>query len=139
MVYQQIIRQSGKKYLRRWVLRLPWGWSLRWHVFEGPDAYVPHDHPFWFASIGLWGAASEELFAVKPNQPPVLRKSRLMLPLLPRFYRSTHVHRIDKLLTKKMYTLVLTGRRIRGWGFWAQHGWVAHRDFTLPGDGAVNV
>lgn len=135
----QEIGPKGDVYLTRYHLT-PWSWwplkkhRLYLHVFWRPDNdRHPHDHPFDFRSIVLWGGYDEMI--VDP-----LERLTCITPWGPRTYAplykhrrgwfsnefrvATHQHIISRLHFTPTITLVIRGEKTRDWGFW------------IPGDGA---
>jgi len=107
-----VIRVRGEKYLGRWILYLG-GFTVRLHKFyRGDDARAPHDHPWPFWTFPLSPQGYWEV---------VLRDGVLMHEFVKGWswnYRpSSHCHYVlDP--KKPFYTLVVTGRKERSWGFW---------------------
>ena len=111
-------------------------YMLRWHLFRWrhfPRIYIhkflrsdddraPHDHPWWFVSILLWGSYVEHRWIDGVRQ--VRRRTAPSIAFRPISTR----HRVE--LTEEWYdmnsryglrpawTLIVTGRDVRGWGFW---------------------
>ena len=111
---RHIRTKEGAMYMRRWCLNV-FGVSLRLHRFHEPDNRF-HDHPFDFMAVTLWGKAKEAL-GTPDNH--VMRKVRLFVP---RFYKADSPHCVVECLG--MWTLVVTGRFKRLWGFYTEDGWV---------------
>lgn len=126
----RIRNEQGEPYLNRLPL-IVWksGWSLYLHHFIGDDVSLPHDHPKWFISIGLWGSYKEEIFkkgvlhAVRTYTAPWIRffpaehQHRLFLESLPELKRGKL-----KYPSRSCWTLVISGRPFRKWGFWHSNG-----------------
>lgn len=101
-------RERCPTYLFRWHLASAFGCRLYLHRFVGEDwSKDPHDHPKRFISIGLWSSYLE----VTPTG-----QRRFRAPWV-RSFPAEHQHRI---LTPwgECWTLVLTLRATREWGFW---------------------
>lgn len=96
--------KTGEVYLRRWyVVATPW-FSVLLHKICTPDKDRDlHDHPWSFWSLVLWGGYEEVL--------------------------GERAHRIYMLDRSPTWTLVLTGRRRREWGFHTAAGWVDWRTY----------
>lgn len=96
----------------RWVLESPW-FSLRLHHFLRPDDMRSlHDHPWWFVTLVLRGRYIDRAEIDGTAVEDHLRPGSV------RFRPSHHRHAVD---TAGCWTLVLTGRINRRWGFW-DHG-----------------
>lgn len=116
---------EGGVYLVRWILAEAFGFRLMLHRFVRDDwARDLHDHPWWFVSLLIWGRYCEE------------GKDRVRF----RFAgtgiarRATWRHRIMVVNPRTgrkgpAWTLVLTGRRQRDWGFWTRGRWAHHREY----------
>lgn len=152
-----VIGPSDRPYLLRWYLIPRNRWcNLYLHCFvRDDDDRALHDHPWWFWSLILWGRYSE----VVPHSPrpsdldagviwpqyAEIRRNCLSLA----FRRAEHRHRVvlpRRLVHRQSWpqqpiigfdqvpcwTLVLTGRRTREWGFWCPQGWRSWKIFTKP-------
>jgi hypothetical protein len=121
-----IIGGKEDPYLLRWYL-LPRNkrFNLYLHKFlRDDDDRALHDHPWWFISFVLKGSYREYL---APQLSVVRRRFSLA------FRPATHRHRVA-LINNPTWTLILTGPKIREWGFWCPKGFVHWRDFTDPRD-----
>lgn len=119
-------------YMLRWYLipRNPW-LNVYLHKFlRDDDDRALHDHPWKFISFMLWGVYSEQRHGHK-----TLVRSAPSLA-----YRdATDRHCITLLRNKAgqempCWTIVLTGPKIREWGFWCPKGFVVWTDFVDVND-----
>jgi hypothetical protein len=113
-------------YLRRWILSLPFGWSIKVHKIVQPDHdRCQHDHPWAFVRIILWGGYIEErgnkIVTLKPWRPWAPWR---IYPVWGRFK-----HRIDHLLKDESWTIMLCSPRFQEWGFYLKSGWMHWRKF----------
>jgi hypothetical protein len=119
-----VIGDPRNPYLLRWYLlpRNPWV-NLYLHKFlRDDDDRALHDHPWWFVSLLLRGAYREVL-----DSGSIVRRAGSI------GYRpATHRHRVV-LLKVPTWTLILTGPKVRTWGFWCPKGFVPWHEFTKPG------
>ena len=157
-----IIGGRHRPYLLRWYLiprnRF---FNLYLHKFlRDDDDRALHDHPWWFASLILRGGYTEivrddssdvlgyyRCSNCGNDQPFYLqscancgrskRVSVLRRPLSLAFRRAEHRHRV--VLHRDLegnpipcWTLILTGRKRRTWGFWCPRGFVPWQRFTAP-------
>lgn len=126
-----------RPYMLRWYVipRNPW-MNLYLHKFcRDDDDRALHDHPWWFVSVMLWGCYAETLFGHAP---------RLRMAGSIAFRRATDRHRVmlakDEQTGRPIpcWTIVLTGRKVREWGFWCPKGFVVWTDFVDRSDkGAI--
>lgn len=103
------------QYLNRWRLLSLWGGrKVYLHHFKGSDwSRNLHDHPKTFVSIGLRGGYVEQT-------PMGIR--RWVAPWF-RTFPPTHIHRIRLNRQVGCWTIVMTGRTVREWGFWKDGTW----------------
>jgi hypothetical protein len=116
------IRNDGDLYLRRFYL-LPriFGCHLYLHhIYKADLARELHDHPWPFWTLCLRGGYIEE---TDTNGTKTSHTAGQL-----KFRPATFKHRIDRILGS-CWTLVLTGRRERKWGFHTDAGWVYWRDY----------
>lgn len=125
----------GPRYLLRWYVipRNPW-LNVYLHKFLHDDEdRALHDHPWWFVSVMVWGKYREVVpypahgnghyHHVERSAPSVALRS------------ASHAHRV---VLKRDYkdrpvpcwTLVITGRVSRDWGFHCPQGWRHWKEFT---------
>lgn len=110
-------------YMRRWMLRTPWG-ELRIHRILRPDAGQDHhDHPWDFTSLILRGAYAEELIGPRGLGVHVHRAGALVRR------RADQAHRITWVAPGTI-TLVIAGPRQRSWGFVTASGWIPWRTYV---------
>lgn len=123
--------EGGDTYLVRYSLvGTPWASVMVHHILRPDAARDRHDHPWSFVSAMLRGGYWEELPPAPdyPGLPPsqwptrkLVRRPRGSV----RYRRAEALHRIDQLLGDT-WTLVLTGRRRRTWGFSVTDGLGTH-------------
>lgn len=101
-------RSDGDVYLQRFILlRCPLGALYLHRFFRGDEDKCLHDHPWHFVSLILKGGYWEETEGVI----------------------------LDEHRTGNVWTLILTTRKVRSWGFWTNNGttWVGWREFIAGG------
>lgn len=112
-------------YMRRWILRTPWGTLRIHHILRSDEDTHLHDHPFDFTSFLLSGGYVE---VVPVNGP---HSKFAYLQVWPRFSivrkKAEDAHRL--ILQRPVWTFVISGPKRRSWGFHTEHGWVNHRDY----------
>jgi hypothetical protein len=121
----------GPRYLLRWyvVPRNPW-LNVYLHQFLHDDEdRALHDHPWWFVSF----AVVRSYYEVTVSN--FVRRRWLSIAYRP----ATHAHRV--VLQKTLngtpvpcWTVVITGRVTRDWGFHCPSGWRHWKEFTAADD-----
>lgn len=126
-----IIGGSENPYLLRW-------WVIphnRWfniylhHFMRSDDDRALHDHPWWNMSFLIKGRYREHLSGERFRDR---RRFQIVLR------RATSTHRIE-LTHGPVWTLFITGPRIREWGFHCPQGWRHWKVFTNPADNGQTV
>lgn len=128
-----IIGGAEDPYLRRWwvIPRNRWFNVYLHHFMRSDDDRALHDHPWWNVSVLLEGEYREHtpegVFLRRPGA----------------FYarRAVAAHRVELLEGEDgrlvpVWTLFITGPRVREWGFLCPRGWRHWREFTGVRDGA---
>lgn len=133
-----IIEDSEDVYLRRWWI-IPRNKLFNiylHHFWKSDDDRALHDHPWANISILLSGSYLEHL----PNGVVKLRKpwrpwSFWRIPM--RFPTSSH--RVALIDGKRVWTLFLTGPKVRTWGFHCPRGWIPWTEFVdqRPGGNSI--
>lgn len=126
-----VIGGGERPYLLRWYLipRNRW-FNIYLHKFlRDDDDRALHDHPWWFLSFMIAGSYAEYTSTDR------IERARFSLAFRP----ATHKHRVElpKSLAGKpipCWTLVVTGRKVREWGFWCPKGFVPWYKFVQPTD-----
>lgn len=105
----------GSGVIKRWVFRTPVG-SIRLHkILKSDMDRDKHDHTFWFISLILWNGYLEH------QLDGSIKKYRIGNI---NFKRATDAHKLELLNNKTTWTLSITGRKQRKWGFHTANGWV---------------
>lgn len=125
-------RDDGRIYLNRWHL-LPRNrfLNLYLHQFLGSDDdRALHDHPWWFVSWIIKGEYIEHTPTRYQQQLGVTwtrihSRTRWSVAYRP----AKWAHRVQLLPDgvggeKPVWTIILTGPKIRSWGFYCPQGWV---------------
>jgi hypothetical protein len=129
------IVKDGILYLRRHYLSWrvwPTWWPIKrlplirvfLHLIKMPDTdRHPHDHPWSFLTIILWGGYWEAVYQNKAQlageEQPLIR---YLGPGSVVFRRAEHTHQIIKINGSAAWTLVFAGSSRRAWGFWGTDG-----------------
>ena len=103
--------------------------STRWggiylHQFLADDWSLDlHDHPYRMISIGLTGGYDEELLTGAGTQTVAWRAPWV------RMFPATHAHRIRLQPGQPCWTLVISLRGHRPWGFYREGRWTPASDY----------
>jgi hypothetical protein len=114
---------EANPYLLRWhvIPRNRWFNVYLHKIVRDDDDRALHDHPWWSFSVLLWGRLHE------------IDKNGMNLISFPLFIfrlrSAQYAHRLE-LKSNVAWTLFITGRRIREWGFHCPQGWRHWKDFT---------
>ena len=121
-----IIGGQDNPYMLRWYLfpRNPL-FNIYLHKFlRDDDDRALHDHPWWFLSFILKGKYAE----ITESGLSVRR------PWSMAFRRAIHRHRVELYGKPERrdpcWTIVITGSKVREWGFWCPKGFVPWEQFT---------
>lgn len=132
VAYEHFDCDSGP-YVHIWRVTTPWG-SLRLHKWVGDDDHrALHDHPWAFWTLILKGAYLDVQGRVKDAQGHDQGKYEPMRAGTLRFRPAKHTHTV-KLLTPTCWTLVLTGPKVREFGFVQGGKWTSNVKWfkTMP-------
>jgi len=131
--------EADRPYLRRWWL-LPRNrlFNIYLHHFlRSDDDRALHDHPWPNVSILLTGSYVEVLPATpaRPNGALLTTRLRQRFAVVARGPRAAHrvsLLRDEMGRERPVWTLFITGPKVRDWGFWCPRGWVPWQRFTDP-------
>lgn len=131
-----ISREDSVPYLVRYSI-----FSCRWfavkvhNILISDDACL-HDHPWAFITFILKGSYTEETqgYILDENAERLIMHTHKQ-KLYKRFsllYRPMyHIHRL--IVNKPVWTLVITFKKKKRWGFFTPKGWVEHMDYKYDG------
>ena len=88
--------------------------SAVFHRFAAPDSGPAHDHPFSITSFIVYGGYEEEVFDKLTGKSQLVSHYEGDSFSFP----ATHVHRITRLFTREVWTLILPGEWEQKSGFW---------------------
>lgn len=138
---------GGDVYMRRWYIarksRLPFVSKLLENVYlhnvlRSDDDRALHDHPWWNVSVVLWGGYYEWM-PVNPQgyvdgyDRRVHRKWRGIGSIVFRKANAAHRLELPRYAQKPTWTLFITGKKSREWGFYCLKGWKHHTAFGREG------
>lgn len=128
-----VIGGADRPYLLRWWL-LPRNRVLNLYLHKflrDDDDRALHDHPWWFVSLVLRGGYVEKTEAGET------RRRAGSVAFRPATWRHRVVLERDAVgEVIPCWTLILTGRKSRTWGFWCPFGFRPWHEFTKPGNSA---
>ncbi|MFG1858474.1 hypothetical protein ACGFJT_42045 [Actinomadura geliboluensis] len=110
------------------VLQTPW-FSILIHRIQQDDLdRAPHDHPWPFASLILWGGYCEQVW----DDPARLDTSRTRTRK-PGSLRTIKLHQAHQIteLRGDVWTVVLAGRHCGTWRFWTPEGPIDWREYEV--------
>lgn len=128
----QTIGSDADPYLLRWYVipRNPFI-NVYLHKFmRSDDDRALHDHPWWFVSLILRGGYVEISESTHGKMTVLCRTSvldarspfwRRCIAYRPATYRHRVKLPIKDGVEQRCWTLIITGRRTRTWGFWCHH------------------
>ncbi len=144
----KLVRPDGDIYLERWGFECKW-FGIFIHKMSAPDPGVHlHNHPWYFASLILWGGYTEERawtkdavqwakdsahFEKHPMIPPGTHiprgeiEHRRWLSL--KGFGFKECHRITHLTRGHSWSLVVRGPKTQTWGFFTPDGWIVDWDY----------
>lgn len=133
-----ISREENNPYLIRWTIFGCRFFSIKLHKIMLSDEDCLHDHPWTFLSIILsggyweWAPLCEKVVSANWHMREKLAFKHMLIGKTKKWYRPGRVlfrpahyrHRLELPEGKHCWTLVLTGKPFREWGFWTPKGWV---------------
>lgn len=134
-------RADGRVYLNRWGIGHDRIGGILLHRMEAPDPGIDlHDHPWWFASLILWGGYTEQradtrhassMAALADRHPRRLGRGyeQVRHPLSVRSMRLDECHTITALNRRTSWSLIVRGPRRRKWGFYLSDGWMPEAEY----------
>ena len=129
----KVIHSGGEPYLRRWHV-IPRNKRFNvylHHTLKSDDERALHDHPWWSVSFLLRGPLSE---VYKKRACFTGNVRRRNIPWLwPVLRHPTDAHSLVLPKGETAWTVFITWRRQRRWGFWCPAGWKYHHDYDRDG------
>jgi hypothetical protein len=123
-----VIGDEQNPYMLRWhVIPRNRVFNIYLHRFCRSDEDVLHDHPWWNMSVIVWGSYTEQL----RNRRRITR-----WPFIPVIRHPMTAHRIilrnDNNGPRPVWSLFVTGPKVRTWGFWCGERWVEYKEYVSP-------
>lgn len=139
----QVIGGSEDPYVLRWYLlpRNPF-FNIYLHKFlRSDDERALHDHPWANASLILWGSYWEH-FPYHNSGLDTYKRLRMRGEFIIRGAEQAHrielLHQWGNLLEEPVWSLFITGPKVREWGFHCKDRWVhwtIYTDYKKDGTG----
>jgi hypothetical protein len=139
-VVKEIWSKEGVLHFRRFrLIATPWFNIYLHNILKSDEDAHPHDHPWHFYSLILWGGYSEAWLGAYEDwkfwEGRPLRVSKRTPGSLV-YHHAKDFHKIT-LLKDSAWTLVFTfGKRRPSWGYQTPQGWIdfkAYRDLKNEG------
>jgi hypothetical protein len=127
-----IMRETGP-YLTRWhIVPENSRYNVYLHKFTSSDFdEALHDHPW--SSIGvLLSGSYKELVPKNITEWNMGSRETITIirkPFMPVYREPGTVHKIELINDDPVWTLFLTGPKVKSWSFWCNKGPVDHKDF----------
>jgi len=127
---RRVIHTGGEPYLVRWhiIPRNKWFNIYLHHILRSDDERALHDHPWASVSFKLKGPL-EEVYLDEHG----FYQARAIPTLWPIYRSSTFAHRLVLAGGATAWTIFITGRHVRLWGFWCPQGWRYWREYEKSG------
>lgn len=122
---RNITREDSSIYMTRWYIFDCKFFGIKLHKIVMSDYDCCHDHPWDFISIILKGGYVEH---TEIKSTLIEKESRIYHPGSILFRKAEHRHKLE--IHQPCWTLVLTLKRRRKWGFWTSKGWIHWKNFV---------
>jgi hypothetical protein len=107
-------------YIKRWYLETPW-FSLRLHHWlHSDDDRHFHDHPWSFITFVIAGGYTD----CSPTGKERMKRGKIAVR------QATHQHTV-KVDPGGCWTFLITGPKVRRWGFWVGKKWKKSNKYFL--------
>jgi hypothetical protein len=130
LIYDRI---DNELYLTRYYLflkkRTYFPFNIFLHRFHKSDDATPHDHPWPYATIILWGGYYEWIPFFNEMGELACEVQKWRGPGHFRFCSANSYHRIELKPSKTCWTLFMPGKKRREWGFLVNDEWVQHEQY----------
>lgn len=108
IIWNQALGLKEAPYMHRWVIDFKY-FAIRLHSWhDSDDLEYPHDHDWWFLSLVLYGSYINVI-----DGHGILRSAGSL-----EYFPATFKHCVA--VPKKAITLLITGPKIRDFGFWVE-------------------
>lgn len=120
-IRKKTLMRDNQPYLIRWtIIKTKW-FSIKLHKTLISDPIDPHDHPWNYTSLILWGGYYEstlQVIGLKHSKTPLLIPAEKWYgPGSLLFRKGDQLHKLIIPKNKFCLSLILTTKRYRDWGF----------------------
>ena len=126
-------RQDNEPYLERYYVflkdRKQFPFNIFIHKFLKGDPDEPHDHPWSYFTLILWGGYYEYVPYFNESGKLVNELKRWRGPGHFRFCQPESYHRIELKPGVTAWTMFIPGRQQRNWGFWVDDQWIPQEQY----------
>lgn len=122
IVWNQNLGEDECPYARRWALITPAG-SVRVHNWHrSDDKRAPHSHPWWFVTLVLKGSYEDWSYPERTAAGAPRLEAKMIDKLRRGSVRYRSPHHVHSVSVNRggCWTILVTGREKREWGFWTQ-------------------
>ena len=131
-IVKEIVSKEGVIHFRRYrLLSTPWFNLYIHNILHSDEDVHPHDHPWHFISLILWGGYIERWMSAYENYRfwmgrPLRTDKHTMGSVI--FHNAKDFHQIT-LLKPSVWTLVFTWGKRKSWGYQTRSGWIDHQTY----------
>lgn len=132
----EIKSQTGILHFRRWcILKTPWFDVYLYGIYQADKDKHLHDHPWDYTSYIIYGEFVEKSLDEGITKYHKCRAGQVVKNKAERF------HKINTLMTPSVYTLFITGKPRRDWGYLIHTGlWLQHDEYRRrKADGTLDL
>lgn len=131
---KEIISKEGVLHFQRFrLLATPWFNIYLHHILRSDEDSHPHDHPWHFASLILWGGYREDWLGAYEDWKywaDYKMHTRSTHPGFVVLHHAKDFHHIT-LKSKRVWSLVFTFGKRPSWGYQTRQGWIDHKEYRL--------
>lgn len=145
---KEIRSKAGELHFRRWRLfDSPWFGIYLHYIAKADEDKHPHDHPWPFVGIILWGGYVEMIWTVIDTLTDTIRNDKQLWenwvkndlsksfrfsyndPGKIIFRRAKNQYHMISRIKKPTWTLVFHGPKRETWGYMTEAGWMDHQTY----------
>ncbi len=134
-----IARETGPYLVRYYIIPGNHYFNIYLHHFLSSDIdKALHDHPWASIGILIYGHYYEHMPVDTDAWRAHLSRETYFVkrrPFVPIYRKPEHIHKVELIDNKPVWTIFITGPVVRNWGFYCASYWRGHKDF-LTEDGS---